>query len=513
MLEENHEKPEHFEPRPKKIPVPTQYREASKILKQVVENGKSLKDLVYNNRHCRQGNMMALLNKIQANEPQIEGMITKSEILIKETMLNPFLARILIAELMFGRKMLNGQSKPVQCVLSYQDKFIEALAEIGENPNQHSKQIQYNVPRYIRLNTILIKKTEAKEYLEREGWRLIENTFETYDEFLEAVRNLDDESYLADYHIKNIYVFSASSRKHWATNEMVYEGKFLLQDKASCLPTFLLDPPHKAQVLDMCSAPGVKTTHLAAIMKNKGKIYAVERDARRYETLCEMVQTTQATIVQPMNNDVLQVKNEDVPNIEYILLDPSCSGSGMLNRFECEINNKDSSRLFKLSGLQHKLLSYAMTEFPNVKKIVYSTCSVYAEENEEVVLGVLRKIGHFKLVNAGELLKNKWNNYGSEAIYPGLGSKVVYAKTSEDLTNGFFVCVLERCEEGEINEFYLQRQQYIETEKKTDKTTETAPKRKRGETEEVEAPEEPTLNEDGSEKKIKKKWKKKNFSQ
>lgn len=45
---------------------------------------------------------------------------------------------------MFGRKMLNGQSKPVQCVLSYQDKFIEALAEIGENPNQHSKQIQYN---------------------------------------------------------------------------------------------------------------------------------------------------------------------------------------------------------------------------------------------------------------------------------------------------------------------------------------------------------------------------------
>lgn len=52
MLEENHEKPEHFEPRPKKIPVPTQYREASKILKQVVENGKSLKDLVYNNRHC-----------------------------------------------------------------------------------------------------------------------------------------------------------------------------------------------------------------------------------------------------------------------------------------------------------------------------------------------------------------------------------------------------------------------------------------------------------------------------
>lgn len=103
----------------------------------------------------------------------------------------------------------------------------------------------------------MIKKSEAKEYLEREGWRLIENTFETYEQFLEAVKSLDDESYLADFHIKSLYVFPASSRKYWATNEMVQEGKFLLQDKASCLPTFLLDPPHKSIVLDMCSAPGM----------------------------------------------------------------------------------------------------------------------------------------------------------------------------------------------------------------------------------------------------------------
>lgn len=66
-------------------------------------------------------------------------------------------------------------------------------------------------------------------------------------------------------------------------------------------------------------------------MKNKGKIYAVEMSTKRYETLCEMIEGTQATIVQPINRDVLEVTAEDVPKVEYILLDPSCSGSGQFS--------------------------------------------------------------------------------------------------------------------------------------------------------------------------------------
>lgn len=103
-----------------------------------------------------------------------------------------------------------------------------------------------------------MKITEAKEYLDREGWKLIENSFETYEEFIEALKNLDEESYVADFHIKNLFIFPASSRKYWATSSLVQEGKFVLQDKASCLPTFLLAPPRKSAVLDMCAAPGTK---------------------------------------------------------------------------------------------------------------------------------------------------------------------------------------------------------------------------------------------------------------
>lgn len=306
-----------------------------------------------------------------------------------------------------------------------------------------------------------MKKTEAMEYFEREGWKFIDTVFETYEQFLEAVRNLDDESYLLDYHIKNLFVFPPSSKKYFASNQLAAEGKFLLQDKASCLPSYLLDPPKKSTVLDMCAAPGNKTTHLAAIMKNKGKIFAVEMNTRRYGTLVEMVQATNSSIIQPINRDVLEISDKDVPNVEYILLDPSCSGSGIANRAVSD-NHKDSNRLYKLSGLQFKLLTHAMTSFPNVKRIVYSTCSIYPEENEEVVLSCLQKIGNFRLVNAGEILNNQWINYGNEKSYPGIGQNVLYASNDDDksdLTNGFFVAILEKFE-GE-NEFYVQKQQNI----------------------------------------------------
>lgn len=369
------------------------------------------------------------------------------------------------------------------------------------------------MPRYIRLNTLLMKKAEAKEYLEREGWIFIESTFTSYDEFLDAVKNLDDESYLADYHIKNLYVFPASSRKYWATNDLVQEGKFLLQDKASCLPSYLLDPPHKSTVLDMCAAPGTKTTHLAGIMKNKGKVYAVEMNTKRYTTLVEMAQGTNATIIQPINSDVLEISDADCPNVEYILLDPSCSGSGMLNRFETEVSQKDNCRLFKLAGLQHKLLTHALTGFPNVRRVVYSTCSIYPEENEEVVMSVLKRVGNFKLVNAGELLGNHWKNFGSEKIYPGIGDKVIYARTEDDLSNGFFVAVLERCEEDETNEFYMQKKEQVEKHKS--KIGTTGKKRKQAEADEPEVAEAEEIaevvDEDEKPKKQKKKWKNKMY--
>lgn len=90
----------------------------------------------------------------------------------------------------------------------------------------------------------------------------------------------------------------------------------------------LLNPSVGSKILDMCAAPGMKTTHLAAKINDDGIIYAIERDERRFEVLNKMVESSGATCVKTMNKDVLKVTAEDCPEVEYILVDPSCSGSG-----------------------------------------------------------------------------------------------------------------------------------------------------------------------------------------
>lgn len=88
------------------------------------------------------GSTVALLNKIQANETQLDRILVKTE--IAQKIPNLFLAKILVAELMFGRGKLNGRSKPVECVLSHHEQLKEALAELGEAPNQQTKLQQFN---------------------------------------------------------------------------------------------------------------------------------------------------------------------------------------------------------------------------------------------------------------------------------------------------------------------------------------------------------------------------------
>lgn len=127
--------------------------------------------------------------------------------------------------------------------------------------------------------------------------------------------------------------------------------------------------------------------------------------------------------------------------IEYILLDPSCSGSGMVNRLD-EVtdteNSKNSERLMKLAGFQIILLKHSL-KFPAVKRVVYSTCSIHEEENEYVVHEALKAFsGAFKLIPA----MPEWSHRGSEKFE--FGKLCLRTDPKVHLTNGFFVAVFER---------------------------------------------------------------------
>ena len=295
-------------------------------------------------------------------------------------------------------------------------------------------------PRWVRINTL---KTTLEDQLQ--------TTFAGYDRVDSLEKLLSSKSsekiIFIDKHIPHLTALPPNSNLSKA--QAYRKGQIILQDKASCFPAYLLDPrPGEGDCLDACAAPGNKTTHLAAILRRNSKhasiperakgakIWACERDTNRAEVLKRMVDVSGA---QPLvftmgGQDFLKLDPDKAPwdHVGSILLDPSCSGSGIVGRddalnvvlprstpaygmaksnkrkraeqdtnkslnHETEVNSLSidtkasalSDRLSNLSTIQLKMLLHAF-HFPKAHKVVYSTCSVFIEENERVVIAALR---------------------------------------------------------------------------------------------------------------------------
>lgn len=430
------------------IKVPNQYKKAAKLLENSMVGGKSLKGLIFEEKHAKTNRLYALMVKISKNKHTLDTIIEKSRILEIENRLNKYLCIVLIAELLFGAKQLNGDSKPVECVRSYLDKFQEIMSELKSGSKDTGGAAEDTLkPRYVRVNTNIFSRADALEQFSNDGWVQISDEFATYDEFLAAIDKLGDENFVSDIHVNDLFVFPPSSKRYWALCALVKESKVILQDKASCLPAFLLSPPRGSYVLDMCAAPGMKTSHLTAMMKNRGTVWAVEKNTARYQTLNSFVQKTKCNIVHTTNDDILSTDRSKFAKAQYILLDPPCSGSGMTNRLSVSMQGSsemEPDRLYKLGGLQIKMLVHALQNYPKAVRLVYSTCSMYPEENEHVIQRALEICAdtNWKLMKPIEFAE-KWKNFGSPK-FKHIGKKCLYAKPDVDKTDGFFVAIFER---------------------------------------------------------------------
>ncbi|CAH1646260.1 unnamed protein product [Spodoptera littoralis] len=419
------------------VKVPRHYKIAANIFKKVATEGGSVKTLLYDDklRHFRTNVLYALITETIKHASHINKIFENCKILENESRLDPWLAKILTAELLFGKKALPGKSKPEQTVLSYKDQFEKFSSE-------HKDDFKTEVaprPRYVRINTNLLTTSDAIRAFQDEGYRFIRCTSGSYADYLEQIQNLTEEDFTQDYHVKTMFVFAAGTKLH--EHELYLENKIILQDKATAMAVHLLAPPPGSVVLDMCAAPGMKTTQLAAFLRNNGRIYAVERDEKRHRVLCDFVHKTGSTCVEPLHKDALEIKKGDLDKVEYILLDPSCSGSGM---DFCVHSYIESSRLARLTSLQEKFLKHAMNAFPNCKRIVYSTCSLYPEENERVITNVVKTSrAKWRVQDVKELLKGQWNNFGS-GMYGSIGTRCLYSRPDSDFTTGFFLAVLDR---------------------------------------------------------------------
>ncbi len=180
---------------------------------------------------------------------------------------------------------------------------------------------------------------------------------------------------------KDAFVLHESNGQKIAASPLFSEGKIYLQSLSSMLPPLYLAPKAGESVLDMTAAPGGKTTQLAALSGGRALITACEKDRVRFERMKFNLARQGAAKVNAMQTDALKL--DGFFRFDKILLDAPCSGSGTLIRGE---KTKISPELIKNCAVAQKaLLKKGLGLLKEGGMLLYSTCSVLKEENEEAI--------------------------------------------------------------------------------------------------------------------------------
>ncbi|EKD13084.1 uncharacterized protein L3040_007167 [Drepanopeziza brunnea f. sp. 'multigermtubi'] len=448
------------------------YYEAADLLTAPTNAGGSLKSRIFGKKDLKSqpAQIYALAIETCKWSSVLKEIVENAEILRLERKLTPILSILLVHDLLLAKKGIalpathglrttvekhKGRlhAELVKARIRRKISSLEAFkAFIEEGLENEADTSDAPYPRWVRINTL---KTTLEDQLESTFAGLERATS------IAAVRKRGTKRLFIDHHIPNLVAISASFD---LTKSLAYKsGHIIFQDKASCFPAYMLDPlPQDGDIVDACSAPGNKTTHLASILLEHSSepkhcsqtIYAFEKNKGRAETLEKMVNLAGSdtlTKIRP-GHDFLKSdpKSPQMQKVGALLLDPSCSGSGIIGRDDMPelhlpvlkaaapkhgarppkknaklkaseptpesrkrkreehdpamdvmvdddgevtaISSEDElkNRLEALSKFQLELLLHAF-KFPSAQKITYSTCSVHAEENETVVQKALEQ--------------------------------------------------------------------------------------------------------------------------
>lgn len=189
---------------------------------------------------------------------------------------------------------------------------------------------------------------------------------------------------------KDAYILTDKAEKELENLDIYKDGKIYMQSLSSMLPPIILEPKADLDILDMAAAPGGKTTQMAAISENKANITACEMNAIRAEKLKYNIEKQGANSVYIMIRDARRI--DDFFRFDQILLDAPCSGSGTINLNDTNIEKFFTEKLINKSiSAQTSLLKKALTILKSGQEMVYSTCSILREENEDVLRKVMKE--------------------------------------------------------------------------------------------------------------------------
>jgi len=293
---------------------------------------------------------------------------------------------------------------------SYPQWIVEHWLKAYGRKDAEKMCIYFNQPAklWIRTNSLKTTREELKEQLAFAGVETRESEY--------APLGLE---ILSEVSLRNLAPFK--------------NGEFIVQDESSMILGTISNVRAGMKVLDICAAPGGKTTHMAQLMENKGEIISCDIHEHRLALIEENARNLGIDIIKTRLQDGRSIGSDINDKFDVVLLDAPCSGLGVLGRRADLRWKKRRSDIAELVALQKELIAQAQMLVKEGGTLLYSTCTTTTEENEGVVEWFLENYEEFSLDKRLPWTDKNGENVGMYKLSP-----------IKDGTDGFFIAVLKR---------------------------------------------------------------------
>ena len=266
-----------------------------------------------------------------------------------------------------------------------------------------------STPTYIRLNTLKTSEEASLKKIRDEGVTL------------EKVEGL-------------IHAYKVIGKKQPLVRTPSFNnGLFYIQDKASCLAAEVAAPEAGMTVLDVCAAPGAKTTYLSQLMENRGKIYSIDYSKRRMKVWKQEIERMGVGIATPIVGDAVNPLPLYGVEADLVFLDPPCTSSGTFSRTPSAKWRLSKRSVSNMSKIQWKMLNNCAKHVKQGSSLIYSTCSITIEENEALMERFLKWNPEFIITETEPRI-------GLAGLRGQTSSQRLYPHIHE--CNGFFIAKL-----------------------------------------------------------------------
>ena len=211
---------------------------------------------------------------------------------------------------------------------------------------------------------------------------------------------------------ENTYFVLNKDKNEVSQSRKYDEGKFYIQNLSSILATVLLEPKEGEKILDMCAAPGSKTTHIAALTNNRAEIIANDSEISRVNSLNRVVDQFGVKNCKVTLSDGEDFGKKYPVSFDKVLLDAPCSGEGMIYmRGPKPLRFWGIQKINRYSQIQKRLIESAFLTLNHGGTMIYSTCTLEPEENEGILTTLLNNHKNVEILNIDIINSNDFKEY------------------------------------------------------------------------------------------------------